>query len=344
MVKFNFKVSVTCMTFNQSKYIRDAMDGFCMQETDFPFVCTIVDDASTDGEQNVIQDYVRCNFNLSDNCISYNKETDYAHITFAQHKTNKNCYFVILLLKENHYRKKSKWSYLTEWRKNVPFIAYCEGDDYWIHPQKLQKQVDYMESHPECSYLFTDRYIDLLKFGIRNEIRYKKEIYTKRDILRGFIPGLQTVILRRELFEDQEMLKVKGVNGDRRWAYFACSYGEIHCLHEITAVYRATGEGVFTNVSQDSLYKHLVDDIYRFHHNLGVNDFWSYYYLQGRQIGNAKGPNVIAKCKNICKTMGTIDSSFRIYYLPILILFYIWRIIKDKFGLADPKKISSMIK
>ena len=53
-----FKVTVSCMTYNQSKYITDAMNGFTMQQTDFPFVCTIVDDASTDGEQQVIKQYV----------------------------------------------------------------------------------------------------------------------------------------------------------------------------------------------------------------------------------------------------------------------------------------------
>lgn len=339
MDKINFKVSVTCSTFNQSKYIRDAMDGFCMQETDFPFVCTIVDDASTDGEQDVLKEYVQDNFNLSDNRISYERETDYAHITFAQHKTNQNCFFAILLLKENHYKKKPKWPYLTEWRKNIPFIAYCEGDDYWINPQKLQKQVDYMESHPECSYLFTDRYIDLIKLGVRNEIRYKKDIYTKRDILRGFIPGLQTVFFRKELLENQEMLSIRGVNGDRLLSYYASLYGEIHCLHEITAVYRATGEGISTGIPQDTLYQHLVNDMYRFHHNLGVTDFWSYYYLQGGRIGNAKGINFIAKCRNICKIMGEVDPSFRVYYLPILIFFYIWRRIKDKYGLGDPRMI-----
>ena len=49
-----FKVSVHCLTYNQADYITDAMDGFTMQQTNFPFVCCIVDDASTDGEQKVI--------------------------------------------------------------------------------------------------------------------------------------------------------------------------------------------------------------------------------------------------------------------------------------------------
>lgn len=335
-----FKVSVSCFTFNQSKYIRDAMVGFCMQETNFPFVCTIVDDASTDGEQDVIQDFLQDNFVLADNSVAYIKETDYAHILFAQHKANKNCYFVVLFLKENHYKKKSKNPYLQKWRRDVSYIAYCEGDDYWIDPYKLQKQVDYMESHPECSYLFTDRYIDLIKYGVRKEIRYKKNIYTKKDIIRGFIPGLQTVLLKKEIFEDEEMVKIRGVNGDRLYAYFACFYGEIHCLHQITAVYRATGEGVSTSIFHDILYKHLVDDIYRFHHNLGVKDFWSYYSLQGKQIGNAKGKNFMVWCCNICDIFRSIDTSFRVYYLPILMYFYMLRVVKDKLGIGDPKMIS----
>lgn len=335
-----FKVNVSCFTFNQSKYIRDSMVGFCMQETDFPFVCTIVDDASTDGAQDVILEFVKDNFNLTDTDIAYRKETEYAHILFAQHKTNKNCYFAILFLKENHYKKKSKNPYLLEWRRGISYIALCEGDDYWIDPLKLQKQVDYMESHPKCSYLFTDRYIDLMKLGIRLDIKYKKNKYTKKDILRGFIPGLQTVLFKKEIFDDKEIYKIRGVNGDRLYAYFACFYGEIHCLHQITAVYRATGEGVSTSISHDKLYKHLVDDIYRFHHNLGIKDFWSYYSLQGKQIGNAKGENIMVWCHNICDNLGSIDPSFRVYYLPILFYYYILRIIKEKFGIGDPKMTS----
>lgn len=128
-----FKVTVSCMTYNQSKYITDAMNGFTMQQTSFPFVCTIVDDASTDGEQEVIRKYVENNFDFSEGSVAYHKETDYAHITYAQHKTNNNCYFAVLYLKENHYSKnKDKDCYLTEWREGIEYFALCEGDDFWI--------------------------------------------------------------------------------------------------------------------------------------------------------------------------------------------------------------------
>ena len=97
-----YKVYVSCMTFNQAKFITDALNGFTMQQTTFPFVCTIVDDASTDGEQEVISKYVEKNFDLDEGSVSFHKETEYAHIKYAQHKNNRNCYFEILYLKKNN--------------------------------------------------------------------------------------------------------------------------------------------------------------------------------------------------------------------------------------------------
>lgn len=145
-----FKVCVRCFTFNQSKYITDALNGFTMQQTDFPFVCCIVDDASTDGEQEVIRKYVEENFDFSEGSVFFHKETDYAHITYAQHKANKNCYFAVLYLKENHYsQKKPKMQYLGEWRGMCEYEALCEGDDYWIASEKLEKQVVFLEENPD---------------------------------------------------------------------------------------------------------------------------------------------------------------------------------------------------
>lgn len=155
MKDIQWKVIVRCMTYNQSKYITDTLNGFCIQETSFPFVCCIVDDASTDGEQDVINEYLSSNFNLTDSNIFFQKETDYAHITFAQHNKNKNCYFAVLLLKENHYSKGKSYlknHYISEWSNNVDYVAYCEGDDYWIESKKLQWQVDYLDLHPDITY------------------------------------------------------------------------------------------------------------------------------------------------------------------------------------------------
>lgn len=131
------------------------MNGFTIQMTDFPFVCVIVDDASTDGEQGVIMNYISHNFNLGNNPFVRNRENDDYKMTFAQHKTNKNCFFAVYSLKYNHHSiKKSKMEYLSEFLDHVKYHAVCEGDDYWIDSLKLQKQVDALERNIECSIAY----------------------------------------------------------------------------------------------------------------------------------------------------------------------------------------------
>ena len=156
-IKQKFQVAVRCMTYNHSKYITDTMNGFTMQQTTFPFVCMIVDDASTDGAQEVIKQYIEHHFDYNKDGISYNKQAEYAEIIFARHKTNKNCYFAVLFLKENHYSiRKPKLPYLKEWDDEVEFIAMCEGDDYWIMPDKLQVQYDMLLKDPNAMMVYTD--------------------------------------------------------------------------------------------------------------------------------------------------------------------------------------------
>ncbi len=98
MIKsLKFLLSIHCMTYNHAPYIEDAMNGFCMQETSFPFLAIICDDASTDGEQVVIRKYLQDHFNTS----SKSWETDEAQMVLAQHKTNSNCSFLVIFLKTN---------------------------------------------------------------------------------------------------------------------------------------------------------------------------------------------------------------------------------------------------
>ena len=147
----NYIVSVCCYTYNQSAYITDAMNGFAMQQTNFPFVAVIVDDASTDGEQDVIRSYIDECFNHSEETGFRQWETEEAHWTFARHKENDNCHFVTVFLKRNLYKEsEKKKAIINEWL-DAKYVALCEGDDYWTDPLKLQKQVDFLEEHPDYS-------------------------------------------------------------------------------------------------------------------------------------------------------------------------------------------------
>lgn len=144
-----FKVEVLCITYQHASFIKDALDGFCMQQTSFPYIIAVVDDASTDGEQEVINQYLREYFDLEKE-ETYFKDADEGVYTYAQHKTNKNCYILSLNLKRNLYHQKgAKSKLIAPWTKMAKYIAECEGDDYWIDPLKLQRQTDFLDAYPE---------------------------------------------------------------------------------------------------------------------------------------------------------------------------------------------------
>lgn len=156
MDNYKYLVCTRCFTFNHGPYINDALNGFAIQKTSFPVVFVIVDDASTDNTATELLKFAHANLDLADDTTAYEKETDYAKVIYAKHKTSENSFFAILLLKENHYsRRLNKLPYLTEWMGNAKYIALCEGDDYWINPDKLQLQVDFMEANEDYGLCYT---------------------------------------------------------------------------------------------------------------------------------------------------------------------------------------------
>lgn len=262
-----FKVTVSCMTYNQSKYITDAMNGFTMQQTSFPFVCTIVDDASTDGEQEVIRKYVEDNFDFSEGSVAYHKETDYAHITYAQHKTNKNCYFAVLYLEENHCSKhKDKSPYLKDWRDGVEYMAICEGDDYWIVPDKLEKQYDYMKSHNGCALVHT-----AFKFYTEHDHKFHnsekdQKIYNlckqeNKNIACEIISFNYRVVTASSFFRYDYYIKITNdiyynkyyfMLGDIQLWTMLLQYGEIGYLPDVATIYRVHAGSACRQVNMKS--------------------------------------------------------------------------------------------
>ncbi len=128
-------VSICCITYNQESYIRDALEGFMDQKTSFLYEVLIHDDASTDGTADIIREYAR-----------------------RYPETIKP-----ILQTENQY---AKGLYNISGTYNFPrargrYIAMCEGDDYWTDRHKLQRQVDFMEAHPDCSLVFHSACIEV---------------------------------------------------------------------------------------------------------------------------------------------------------------------------------------
>jgi glycosyltransferase involved in cell wall biosynthesis len=117
-------VSIVSLAYNHAKYIRQCLDGFIMQKTNFAFEVLIHDDASTDGTADIIREY----------------ELKYPNIIKPIYQT------------ENQYQKGVAIgaTYLYP-RVQGKYIAECEGDDYWTDPLKLQRQVDFLETHSDYS-------------------------------------------------------------------------------------------------------------------------------------------------------------------------------------------------
>lgn len=259
-----FKVNVSCMTFNHAGFIRDAMDGFCMQQTDFPFVCTIVDDASTDGEQEVISAYLNEHFDLGDiNTVQREETNDYTSV-FARHKTNPNCYFAVYYLKENHYSKKrSKRPYLQPWRESAEYIALCEGDDYWTDPLKLQKQVDFLDSHPDYSIVFHNAEIQNLAEIPFNKIELEEREYTTDEVFEKWIVPTASVVIRKDAVVQNNDKRL--LNGDLWINLCGLHHGRGYAFKKEMSVYRRHEEGITLKRFREEKLNHIKK--YIDHHN-----------------------------------------------------------------------------
>ena len=123
-------VAIQCAVYNHEPYLRQCLDGFVMQKTNFRFVAIVHDDVSTDNSAAIIREYAE----------------KYPDII------------------KPIYEKENQWSKHDGSLERVldkafkatcaKYVAWCEGDDYWTDPFKLQKQVDFMEAHPECTVTF----------------------------------------------------------------------------------------------------------------------------------------------------------------------------------------------
>ena len=117
-------VSILCTAYNHEAYLRDALDSFLMQRTDFPFEILVSDDASSDGTAAIIREYAE----------------KYPGTVRP------------FLLEENLFsRGGNLYTDVLYPAARGVYAAFCEGDDYWTDPEKLQRQVDYMLAHPDCA-------------------------------------------------------------------------------------------------------------------------------------------------------------------------------------------------
>lgn len=238
--KQDYKVLVRCFTYNQSKYIEDALNGFVMQQTSFPFVCLVMDDCSTDGEQEVIKAWMEreCDMDKAEYI-----EIELSQIILVPHKSNTNCTFAFYFLRQNLYGTgDKKMCMVYPWREHCEYEALCEGDDYWTYIDKLQKQIVFLDNNPNYTCCLT-RYVCY--------DQNKKSIYAvcgesrkdTRDMLEhDFQFGTCTIVLRTALlkkyYEEVQPYKKDWLMGDKPLILFLGAKGFVHTIKECMATYR----------------------------------------------------------------------------------------------------------
>ena len=220
-------VSICCTTYNHLNYIRQCLDGFVMQKTNFPIEILIHDDASTDGTQDIIREY----------------EAKYPNIIKPIYQ------------KENQYSKGVKVSLVYNYsRVKGKYIALCEGDDYWTDPYKLQKQVDFLESHPDyvmCSHRFDQYYEDGHRLEKEKDDTFQGADYDLRNLIGGkWLTQTLTVMYRRSAL-DLKQYERYGMSMDIILFYELLKHGKGYCFPEAMGVYRYHNGGVWSEVSQN---------------------------------------------------------------------------------------------
>ena len=248
-------VSVCLITYNQAQYIRDAVEGVLAQKVTFPIELIIADDYSTDGTREIV--------------IEYQKK--YPEL-------------IKLILQGKNVGPHQNWMDLIQ-SPVSKYIAYFEGDDYWIDNEKLQIQVDFMEAHPGSGMVCTDyrKYFsltDTMKPHFFSDRRYESEVAFKDYLLDMSSIGTATILIRRALVQDY----FAGIPAEKResfivgdtplWLYVAAN-SKISVLPRETAVYRVLGNSACHFKTAEDHYRFVLKGFEMadfFYEKFGNND------------------------------------------------------------------------
>lgn len=257
-------VTIRCLVYNHEPYLRQCLEGFVMQKTNFPFEAIVHDDASTDGSAAIIKEYAE-------------KYPDIIKPIFET---------------ENQYSKRdgSLTRVLDKFMRGK-YIAFCEGDDYWIDPLKLQKQVDFLESHPQ--YVLSHTNITVYDAHSGKKI---KRHFSGIDgniceflITKGNPIATVTVCIRQHIWaeyrKESQCWNIELKMGDLPIWIYASMKGLVHYLPEVTSVYRVLSNSASHNSSPaviENFIRNATDICLFFNNkfNLGLSEkkIWTKHY------------------------------------------------------------------
>ena len=310
----HIKVSIICITYNHVRFIRECLNGFITQKTNFNYEVLIHDDASNDGTKEIIQEYV-------------NK---YPEI------------FIPFYEEENQFGKSDFCRDILYPKIRGEYVAICEGDDFWTDEFKLQKQVDILEYHKECSVCFhyakvhweNDEKEDFI-FPDENKI-VSRNILNINDLLNYNFICTCSVMYRWRFHKDDLSLIPDGIiPGDWYLPLLHAQVGYIYFINSVMSVYRKHKNGIWFNaeMSEEWFKKYSIPSI--MFYNYAEKQFK--YNFFARKISIAMKSCVIAEkngdtelLKNIYNISGVYPESVFCMYLKLLLLKIITPFIRGK--------------
>ena len=293
-------VSVLCLSYNHELYIKQCLDGFVMQQTTYKVEVVVHDDASQDGSARIIQDYAK----------------KYPDLIIPVIET------------ENQYSKKDN----SIWRIVQPllrgkYIALCEGDDCWIKSDKIQRQVDFLEEHPDYSMCFHNAFLlktkkNMIGSRLFNDYFEDCDLTPKDALFKWVVPTASIVVRRNSIIPTQEW-SVERPLADISIIFQALVAGNVRFLSFVGSIYRQVLSG---GSSASANF-------------LGVN-----YYDNNRRIISALSslPNEIGAVANERLLFLEKEKRFmKLYRKSIIICFALMPVYSIKRALHRIKKIKS---
>jgi len=234
-------LSIYVATYNHENYITKALDSILMQKTDYSYEVWVGEDCSTDSTREVLKEYEK------------------------QHPGKFN------ILYRDHNMSKDEIGNAGDLKRRCrgKYIIALEGDDFWTDENKIDKQIRFLEEHPDY-FAVSHKCTVVNEFSEKTDEEYpsctEKE-YTFRHLASEILPGqLATVMYRNYNIDpavDSSIFRERCSPGDRRLYFFMLSNGKIYCSDEVMSAYRhVTDKG--TSFSANYSYKFANwDKLYR---------------------------------------------------------------------------------
>lgn len=214
------KVSVVSITYNQESFIRQALDGFVAQRTNFPVEVVIADDASRDATPAIIRDYAA-------------RYPQLFRPIFRSTNIGVHANFVATLS-----------------AARGEYLALCEGDDYWTDPLKLTKQVEFLDRHPRTSLCFHP--VRVIHDGAPDAefppVSWRRDMSLEALLARNFIQTNSVVYRRQQRYDD---IPANIMPIDWYLHVRHAINGEIAMLPDTMAVYRRHPQGIWYESDRD---------------------------------------------------------------------------------------------